>query len=239
MAEGLAGIDHLVVLNLDRREDRLRSFQDRARRAGIGEVEPVPAVDGTGLSPSPELRELFRGNDFDYRRGVLGCALTHYRLWQRIADSAWPHRLTAVFEDDALFCRDFLAVWSGEVAPWIPSDGELLYLGGLSLPAPMTKLLLDVPGALCPRWLGYAADPVRQGFARPRRVEFCCCSYILSRSGARTLCGIVARQGIQRAIDWFMIDSWHCLGVYVCVPLLCWSHGGDSDIQEKFETLFP
>jgi GR25 family glycosyltransferase involved in LPS biosynthesis len=237
MAEGLAGIDHLVVLNLNRREDRLRSFQARARRAGIGEVERVPAVDGTGLSPSPELRELFRGNDFGYRRGVLGCALTHYRLWQRIADPAWPHRLTAVFEDDALFCRDFLAVWSGEVAPWIPDDGELLYLGGLSRPAPMMDLLLDHTHFLGPE--DYVADAVNPRFGRPRRIQFCAYSYVLSRSGARTLCRIVARLGIYRAIDWFVIDCWHCLDVYVCVPTLCWSYGDDSDIQEKFETLFP
>ena len=38
------------------------------------------AVDGSKLTVTDEITKIFAGNDFGNRRGVVGCALSHYRL---------------------------------------------------------------------------------------------------------------------------------------------------------------
>ena len=42
------------------------------------------AVDGSKLTVTDEITKIFAGNDFGNRRGVVGCALSHYRLWNQL-----------------------------------------------------------------------------------------------------------------------------------------------------------
>jgi GR25 family glycosyltransferase involved in LPS biosynthesis len=235
----LPGIEHAFVLNLDRRKDRLEGFLNRAREAGIVEVERVAAVDGKELVPSPEIRHLFRRNDFAYRRGVLGCALSHYRLWQRIAASSAADGFVAIFEDDACFRPDFLERWTGENARWLPSACNLVYLGGLALPEQVREVREKHGSHHFPELDDYTVEVLNPCFIRPRQMGFCAYAYLLRPSAARLLCDSAERGGIQRAIDGFLTDHWHCLQIASSLPLLCWCpRGDDTDIQLDFETLF-
>ena len=44
---------------------------------------------------------LFKDNNFAFKRGVVGCALSHYNVWKQIAESDYEY--CAVFEDDCKF----------------------------------------------------------------------------------------------------------------------------------------
>lgn len=92
---------YIKVVNLERRKDR---------REKMAQVLDVPydiykAVDGSSLKITPEIMNLFMGNDFDNRKGVIGCALSHYSLWkQLVADSVDYY---VVLEDDITVTTDF------------------------------------------------------------------------------------------------------------------------------------
>ena len=46
--------------------------------------EFVKAVDGLQLQATKELKQIFEGNDFGSRKGVIGCALSHLKLWKQL-----------------------------------------------------------------------------------------------------------------------------------------------------------
>jgi len=120
-------IDHIFVINLEKRKDRLQYFMDQCQKYGIkDQVEIYEAVDGTKLLPTKEIKDLFRNNKFRFKAGICGCAMSHYNLWKKISTFP-PKSRTIVFEDDATFCDDFLTKWN-KVSSTIPDDCYFLYL---------------------------------------------------------------------------------------------------------------
>lgn len=98
----------IKIVNLKRRADRREESILKLAAAGISESEYtfVDAVDGAEIVPTPQLKRLFQGNDFGSRRGVVGCALSHYNLWkQLLADST--HEFYLIMEDDFELCPHF------------------------------------------------------------------------------------------------------------------------------------
>ena len=238
---GMRHIDHGFVVNLERRSDRLDSFRSRAPGSMGADLERFAAVDGTQLQPEAQLLRLFDGNNFHYRRNVIGCALSHYSLWQRIAHARFPHERVVIFEDDAWFSKSFLALWNEAMASLIPTDFDLIYLGGLIGPATWQSLeeaAAQSAGHIVVPRAHYAGSAVNACFANPLRIQFCTYSYIISKRGADKLCRLVASDGIRFAIDWFLIHHWGQLQVYVTVPLLCWSvYEEGSDIFNNLDEL--
>jgi GR25 family glycosyltransferase involved in LPS biosynthesis len=236
----MTGIDHGFCINLDRRPDRRAAFYDRLPAPLHDLVERVPAVDGRDLAMTPDLRALFEENDFHFRRNIIGCSLSHYRLWQLIASADYPYDRTLIFEDDVWFSCRFLALWNGQMAPRLPPDFDLIYLGGPLGPAMVAEMVdlmdrhdghIDIP------LNSYMASRENESFVRPQQVQFCTYSYIVSRNGARKLCDLVERDKFERSIDWFMIDRWPEMNVYATDPLLCWAVFQEgSDILLDFET---
>ena len=76
----------IKIINLKRRVDRKEAMVKKLKENNIQQYDFIEAVDGMRLNPTKELNDLFKGNDFDSRRGFIGCALTHYNLflWRTI-----------------------------------------------------------------------------------------------------------------------------------------------------------
>ena len=64
---------------------------------------------------------LFGRNRFGSTAGRIGCALSHYTLYQHIANASTPG-LHLVLEDDAEFIEDWMRVWNEDVYPNLPTD---------------------------------------------------------------------------------------------------------------------
>ena len=79
------GIDEAYLINLARRSDRLEKF--KATHPELKEKAYVlPAVDGRRLALTQELAHCFRDNDFKWKKAVMGCALSHLSLWEKLAN---------------------------------------------------------------------------------------------------------------------------------------------------------
>ena len=237
----MKAVDHAFCINLDRRPDRLEGFRERLPAAMAGMVERFTAVDGRTLSPNPEIEALFAGNDFNFRRNAIGCSLSHFALWRLIASDDYPYERTVIFEDDVWFSKRFLSLWNNEMAPMVPGNFDLFYLGGLLGPATiqgMVDVMQEHDGHIEVPLEAYIDVRESACFGRPIKMQFCTYSYVVSKKGAQKLCSLVQRDKFQRGIDWFMIDRWHEMKVYATVPLLCWAVFQEgSDILLDYETL--
>ena len=100
--------DKVVVINLDRRTDRMDKLVPQLERLGI-EYERHSAVDGKELGINP----IFAGT------------MSHVQVLKKYQD-----KKILVLEDDALFVDDFNEKFE-EVMQTLPKDSDIFYLGAL------------------------------------------------------------------------------------------------------------
>jgi len=119
--------DRCVVINLDRRPERLAAFRLRVPRDwAFPPIKLVPAFDGLTCEPPA----WYGGSHRRRLAGSWGCFQSHLGVYkQAIAD-----RLESVliFEDDAVFAPDF-PERSAAFLDCVPDDWDAIYFGGQHL----------------------------------------------------------------------------------------------------------
>lgn len=96
------------LINLDSRPDRMVAIT-KQRQNLPPDMERVSACNGTKLIVNPRLRSLCKNGNYGMRPGVIGCALSHLKLYDRLL-----HHETAdvdgyvIFEDDVTADDNFL-----------------------------------------------------------------------------------------------------------------------------------
>jgi GR25 family glycosyltransferase involved in LPS biosynthesis len=120
--------DKIYVLNLKRREDRLKILKKRLAFAEIENFEIFDAVDGSVMQPV--WKKFSEINPFFSNSNYLACAISHLSIYNDAISKGYKRIL--VVEDDVKILatgnRDFES-WSKEVPP----EWDLLYLGFIPL----------------------------------------------------------------------------------------------------------
>ena len=75
-------VNKIFVISLERRKDRWFEFYRKSKEAYITEYEKWDASDGQSIKLDDEVRFLFRNDTYKIKRGVIGCAMSHYKLWK-------------------------------------------------------------------------------------------------------------------------------------------------------------
>lgn len=94
--------------------------------AGL-DFERIPAVDGSLLSEEDLeafCRERMRGDHEEWLPGEVGCFLSHFEAWRRVAASQDEWQI--VFEDDLRVSPDIARLVQS--AGWIPADADVVRL---------------------------------------------------------------------------------------------------------------
>jgi len=210
------GIDDIWMVSLDRRSDRYSSW-----KAVYPElpVNRLPAIDGKMLELSQNLFTLFEKNDFQWKKSVAGCALSHILLWAQLASEQSFVKNYLILEDDQRFVRPG---WKAELALALasaPSDAELLYLGGV-LPGNMSNYssslepVNDVWATIRPNNMFTADGSLVPVF------HFCTYAYVLTRQGAQKLLKNIGDGGCRTSIDHYLGHPFHGLKKYVMRDLM-------------------
>ena len=107
------------VINLKRRPDRLKAFQDSS---------PVLATVFYGFDAKNELVNPYPLIQCR-KPGEIGCFISHLQIYERIVNEG--HKWTLILEDDAIFCDQFkekLSILLHEIST-VPRP-QILYVGG-------------------------------------------------------------------------------------------------------------
>ncbi len=221
----------IKVVNLDRREDRWQTFQKLFKKNSKS-LDPIrfSATDGSKLSLSDELKHLFRNNDFGFRAGVVGCAMSHKRLWQELVDSDLDYYL--ILEDDIEFCKKFedkLKLVEQQILE--KGDCDVVYVGH-SVQKKFYKKAHHRGGR----------KPVVEPFANRHEFLGGTFGYFVSKRGAQRFLEILEHEGMQRAVDFFMFDNFNEMNVYRAMPHLVYAEvysgiKSDSDVQNNHHRL--
>lgn len=195
MNTNLKAISKSYFINLDRRTDRLHHMLINTPFF----TERFSAIDSKQMELTDEVKKLFPKTWQKRTKAEICCAISHYRLWQKlIADRDARNYL--ILEDDTVFKPGFENFWNQVYSNHVPKDAFLIYLGG------------------CQPWNKPEYHKVLQRhndyFYTVKKNDYFtkddhfwhmnANSYILSKQGANLLCQWVEQFGMDQALDNFM-----------------------------------
>ncbi len=215
------------LVNLENRRDRWEALQEEIEDFQHFKVERFNAVDGNRLQKNANLSRLFDGNDYNMRRGMVGCALSHLQIMIRFLETDKKYCL--VLEDDITFADNFEGklTWARSI---LPEDFGLLYLGYHSRDA-------RAP---------FDAYPTVHSWT----VEECLkdslggtFGYLISRLGCEEILSFIDDHGMTNGIDTMQQKAGSVTKLFHCEPSIvsseCWRGNNkvDSDIQFDYSSL--
>ena len=224
------GITEAYVINLPQRADRLNTFKTH-HKSIKDRVYLWKATDGRKLELTQQLVHCFRDNDFGWKKSVMGCALSHLGLWEKLAADPLA-KSYLIMEDDARLSERWMLQWVQSAAS-IPQDADVIYLGGV---LPPNKAMFPT-----------IIEPVNKWFAKvqsntlfqpqPRRYfHFCNYAYVLTQAGARKLCTLVKERGIFTSGDHMIVNHGDTLlNIYFTTPLVATCFQEDDPVYQKSE----
>jgi len=206
------------VINLKRRPDRLKTFQDNS--PVVARVFYGFDAKNESLNPYPLVQ--------CKKPGEIGCFVSHLQIYERIVNEG--HKWTLILEDDAIFCPEFkekLATVMSEIAR-VPRP-QILYIGGRFEPNFLmksvcaTKISDHIAKHRVSKWSPWDHDRTTH-------------AYLISLEGAASLLEAfrINTKPIQIPVDYWILQTLISLyqPIYNSVPLLCHSPlVGDSDIR--------
>lgn len=212
----LKGFSDCLVVNLAHRQDRLEKFWSNQPYLK-GRAKRLDAVNGRTLVLTPDICNLFKNNDFKWKKSVMGCALSHFAIWKQMSGlplmGSAGH--TLVLEDDAQLVDGFVEKWN-VINGLVPQDADIIFLGGVLPPnKPGLPMVTEPVNA------AFAKVAVNEMFGSKRRYfHFCTYAYVLTNTGAQKLCSLISNMGIYTSADHMLVNNMDLLNVYFTTPLL-------------------
>jgi len=226
------GIDDCFVINLKRRSDRLERLYKNSPEF-LNKIIIVEAYEGKRLQLSPAIARLFRPHDFMWKKAIMGCALSHLNMWNKLALEREEINNYLILEDDVKLHSGWQEVWK-EALPHVPENYDVIYLGGI----------------LPPNRGGFESikEPINKYFSRVKENNFfgqtnpnryfhwCAYSYILSKQGAQKLLNTInAHDGYYTSADHMICNPIDYMNIYFLDPLLAGCYQDDDPVYRNSE----
>ena len=216
----------IKVINLLRRNDRRDNVIQKFKSANITNYEFIEAVDGKKIVTTSEIKKLFTVNDFGNRRGVIGCALSHYNLWKRLINDTVDYYV--IMEDDFELCENF----QEKMNKINLEDYELIFFGYHMFENERDKVrsIYNVE----------SEHTTIEKLNNNLYIGGTHC-YSINRQGAIKILEYISMNGIKHAIDYLMkISNLDCYESRPHLAFAEWNENGktiDTDIQNNTDSI--
>lgn len=229
------------LLNLKRRPDRWNTFIRHSIEKDFQLFHRFNAIDGSELRPNLLIQKLFSSGDFNYRQGIVGCAMSHLEMWHELSVSNLNDM--QIIEDDAILANNFTAKVI-HVLDQAPPDYDIIFLGHHLYPQYKTEeSYQNDEYPKIEEW--YSDRCIKESMGGTT-------GYIISKKGAQKMIRHIREHGIYNAIDWVMFknarlnsdDTTDRVKIFYTMPHLVYApcvQGNvdvvDSDIQHAYQSV--
>lgn len=220
------------VINLDRRPDRMSEF-DKVAQGNIKKWERFSAIDGWKLDKSEQLHLIFEGNNYNMRKGIVGCALSHIQLYIEILKGTSD--IVCVLEDDVTFVPNFGNKVRKVLEDVSQKDWDMIYLGHHIYEKYQTKITYNnTKFPILEKWDTNKSLKRSMGGTG---------GYLINKKGAERLLSFIDNRGMTNGIDTVQQKACDTLNIFYLDTHLIYSEcfrGSnvvDSDIQFSKESL--
>lgn len=223
----------MFIINLERRPDRWLIMQQLSSLE-IFNPTRFYAIDGLKLVSTPQLQRIFEHNDYNMRRGMVGCAMSHIKLYTNLIYEQHTN-FYCILEDDIELVPDFDKKLIYIMTTCINKDWDIIYLGHH-----MWKHMQK------PEYYNKHDTPVLEKWNTKTSIEMSVggtTGYIISKRGAKRLLDFINIHSMTNGIDTIQQKSADTLDVYYCKPHLVYSqcctdnNNTDTDIQKDYSSL--
>ena len=219
----------IFVINLDRRKDRW----DNISKMLDDNIIRFPAVDGLRLKNSEQLQRIFDNNDYNMRRGMVGCALSHIKLYIDLYNST-EDQVYCILEDDITVSPDFKNKLNYLYSK-LPKDWDFCYLG-----CHLWKQYQTL------EFLNHTELPLPEKWDKKKSFTYSIggtSGYLINKSGAKKLLDYINITGMTNCIDTMQQNCADDMNLYYSKPHIvfsdCWTlnNNTDTDIQGDITSL--
>ena len=219
-------------VNLDRRPDRKELFEKVMRDISMP-ITRFSAVDGYALEMTPQMYHLFDKNDYNYRKGIVGCALSHIRIWiKHYYDEISKQRdFLMVMEDDLYFAKNVLPSKFEDIV-----EQSLEYMDKNEVDLLFLQYTPRNPNFISQDALVYRHVDAQKALQFSFGGTGC---YIITKKGIEKMLEFINKNSMTNAIDTVMQKSADYLNVAYLEPLLVvldMNKEGDTDIQFNYDS---
>lgn len=213
------------VINLDRRKDRWENIKT------LLDIDVIrfSAVDGKILKKTEQLQRIFDGNDYNMRDGMVGCALSHIKLYINLLYSQTDN-VYCVLEDDIVPVSDFKKKLQ-HLYSVLPENWEFCYLGCHLWKQYHTDEFLNKDRfPICERWGSQKSFLYSIGGTG---------GYLINKKGALKLLEYINMYGMTNCIDTMQQKASDLINLYYAKPHLyssdCYTNNNcvDSDVSSN------
>lgn len=225
--------NEIWVLNLDKRLQRWKNTEEKIQKYDLNAFR-ISAIDGLTFNFT-DYKHIFDLRDFKFRiknpykthefnKGVLGCALSHYKMWESIVNNNLMNNedFVLILEDDCNFINTFDIKLNMLLDELKYKLWDICYIGYTDY-VPLDddieegKNLIKLSGSKRLRGGGTFG-------------------YLLTKGGAKKLYKLANDRCIQQAVDWFMIEQYDKIIAYktkndLVISNVAGVEGHDSDVQ--------
>jgi len=214
------------IVNLETRTDRWNNTVNNM--PSFLKYQKFMAINGKELQPTENLQRIFEGNDYDMRSGMVGCALSHIKLWIELLESKCD--IFLILEDDITFVPDFEKKFKHMYSN-LPENWDICFLGHHVWPHLKKDEYTDKEKL--PTLEKYDAS---QSLKHSMGGTF---GYIISKKGAMGMLDFIDTHGMTNCIDTMQQKAGNTLNLYYNSPHLIYSecNNTDSDIQKEHKSL--
>ena len=226
--------NNFKVVNLTRRPDRKKAITTLFKDHNVKDYTFYKAIDGKELKSTNELKKIFDGNDFGNRTGVIGCALTHLKLWKELIEDN-DNNYYLIFEDDITLTQNKFNERLNSLKPEFEKN-ELLFLG-YHMFSNKRKEFETIYETI--------SDETQLKIETINKELYIggTFAYSINKIGAKILIEHIERNGIKHGIDYIMKITPN-LNITELQPLIVyseWDETGhnpvDTDIQTNSDSL--
>ncbi len=223
------------VVNLKRRPDRMKKFiKDNHDKLHLLQYNFFEAIDGQIVEPKPKILKLFESGDYNYRKGIIGCALSDIKICHELVTSPGLDCILKL-EDDITLADDFVEKTINILKQFKDKNSwDIIFLGHFLYPQFRDNKYKNNKMPIVEKW----------------NKQMCCeksmggtIGYLISRSGSIKLYNHIIKNGMYNAIDWVMFKTADENNIYYSNPHIVFSEcvtndiKPDSDIQYDYNSL--
>ncbi len=216
----------IILINLQRRPDRLEKFKKQIDKYSLN-FTIFSAIDGYKLKPNRQLNKIFENNDYNMRKGIVGCALSHLQIWIELIKSNKDFYL--IFEDDVTIQDNFKTKLRKILNDIDYKQYDILFLGHHS----KIKDLNNVNNITIKKY--NSVDSLKESYGGAF-------SYIITKNGAQKMLEYINTCGMPNAIDTMQQKAADFIDIYYIQPSLvtsdchCFNNNIDTDIQKDINS---
>jgi len=223
---------HKVVINLEKRPDRLKIFKNKCP---FNDVNIVNGFDGSKLELEQDKHKANQLTNLS--KGEIGCFISHIRCYEYMIKNNIDNML--IFEDDCVFCDNFIEKLNSiynEYDEYKKNNliaNNIFYIGGRFVPNYITNT--NNCSLVTNNIIQHNLYDNKNGDMNIRvDLDRTTHSYIISKSTALFLLNVFYKSVTDTPVDHWLIECFNKFkcNIYSTQPLLCYSPlVGDSDIR--------